>query len=89
VDQSLRRAHGFDGEAVVIAWDWLPQIRVRLGGKLDRRVRFAYLLTGDELQALRDRGTRLFDMSGAEEANELANRVSLRQFGSTPLDSLR
>ncbi|HEY2953916.1 MAG TPA: hypothetical protein VGK89_01560 [Candidatus Eisenbacteria bacterium] len=85
VDRALEAARRLPGESVVVAWDWLPQIRVRLGGKRDGRVEYVYRLTAAELAELRSRGAGLYDLAGAEEENVKVDGVSLRENGSRPL----
>jgi hypothetical protein len=89
VEASLERARSLPGESVVAAYDWLPQIRVLLGGKRDGRVEYVYLLTADEIADLARRGVAIFDMAGAEAENQKVNRVSLRASGSRPFDEVK
>ncbi len=88
VERSLARALRLDGRNVVIASDWLPQIRVRLGGKVEGRVEYVYLLTAAELRSLRERGARVWYLSGADWESERVNGVALREHGARPLDSV-
>jgi hypothetical protein len=89
VEASLERARRLPGESVVAAWDWLPQIRVRLAGKRDGRVEYVYLLTAAELDDLRRRGVAVYDLAGAEAENVKVNGVSLRERGARSLDDMR
>lgn len=88
VDECLARARRLPGESVVVAYDWLPQIRVRLGGKREGRVEYVYLLTRAELDGLRLRGVPVYDLAGAEAENEKVNGVSLRANGSRVLEDM-
>jgi hypothetical protein len=88
VGQSLARARRLRGECVVVAWDWLPQIKVRQGGDSVGSVRFVYLLTPDEMRELRARRSAIYHLVGADWADEHAYGVSLRQNGSRSLDAL-
>jgi hypothetical protein len=88
VEASLARARRLGGESVIVAYDWLPQIRVRLGGKREGSVEYVYLLTGAELADLRGRGVGVYDLAGAEAENVKVNGVSLRESGSRSLDQL-
>lgn len=88
VEGSLARARGLPGESAIVAYDWLPQIRVRLSGKRDGRVEYVYLLTAGELLDLRRRGVSVYDLAGAEAENVKVNGVSLRENGSRPLDDM-
>jgi sugar phosphate isomerase/epimerase len=88
VEASLARARQLGGESVIVAYDWLPQIRVRLGGKREGSVEYVYLLTGAELADLRGRGVGVYDLAGAEAENVKVNGVSLRESGSRSLDQL-
>ena len=86
VEASLERARRLPGESVVAAWDWLPQIRVRLAGKRDGRVEYVYLLTAAELDDLRRRGVAVYHLAGAEAENLKVNGVSLIERGARPLE---
>jgi hypothetical protein len=86
VETCLGRARRLPGESVVVAYDWLPRIRVRLGGKREGGVEYVYLLTRDELAALRARGVGVYDLAGAEAENVKVNGVSLRENGSRALE---
>jgi hypothetical protein len=88
VDECLARARRLPGESVVAAYDWLPQIRVRLGGKREGRVEYVYLLTHAELDGLRLRGVPVYDLAGAEAENVKVNGVSLRANGSRALEDM-
>ncbi len=88
VEASLARARRLPGESVVVAYDWLPQIRVRLSGKREGRVEYAYLLTAGELADLRRREVSVYDLAGAEAENVKVNGVSLRENGAQPLDDM-
>jgi hypothetical protein len=88
VEASLARARGLSGESVIVAYDWLPQIRVRLAGKREGSVEYVYLLTGADLADLRGRGVGVYDLAGAEAENLKVNGVSLRENGSRPLDAM-
>jgi NADH:ubiquinone oxidoreductase subunit D len=88
VERALERARRLPGESVVVAYDWLPQIRVRLEGKRDGRVEYVYLLTAAELADLRRRGIGIYDLAGAEDVNLRVNGVSLRANGVQPLDEM-
>jgi hypothetical protein len=88
VEASLVRARRLPGESVIVAYDWLPQIRVRLGGKWEGSVEYVYLLTGSELAELRGRGVGVYDLAGAEGENVKVNGVSLRENGSRSLDEM-
>jgi hypothetical protein len=88
VEASLARARRLPGASVVVAYDWLPQIRVRLSGKREGAVEYVYLLTGAELAGLHGRGVGVYDLAGAEAENVKVNGVSLRENGSRPLDGM-
>jgi hypothetical protein len=88
VEASLERARSLPGESVIVAYDWLPQIRVRLSGKRDGRVEYVYLLTAGELADLRRREVGVYDLAGAEAENVKVNGASLRENGSRPLDGM-
>ena len=88
VEGSLARARGLPGESVIVAYDWLPQIRVRLSGKRDGRVEYVYLLSAGELADLRRREVSVYDLAGAEAENVKVNGVSLRENGARPLDDM-
>ena len=88
VERSLARARALAGESVIVAYDWLPQIRVRLSGKREGRVEYVYLLTAAELAELQRRGVSVYDMAGAEGENLKVNGVSLRANGARSLDAL-
>lgn len=86
VEASLDRARRLPGESVVAAWDWLPQIRVRLAGKRDGRVEYVYLLTAADLDDLRLRGVAVYHLAGAETENVKVNGVSLNERGARALE---
>ena len=86
LDRILARAAGLRDESVVVTAGWMPQIRLRLGGKVQGRVRYEVQLTAPELRALRARGVALYDLPGAEWANLRTCGASLRANGSRPLD---
>jgi hypothetical protein len=88
VEACMARARRLPGESVVVAYDWLPRIRVRLGGKREGSVEYVYLLTRDELAALRARGAGVYDLAGAEWENVKVNGVSLRENGSRALETV-
>ena len=85
VDRTLMLARRLRRESVVVAWDWLPQIRARLGSKVDGHVTYVYLLTADELRAFQTRGMDIYDLAAADGMNFKVNGVSLRQHGVRPL----
>ncbi len=87
-DQSLERALRLRARSVVVAWDWLPQIEVRLGGRDPGPVRFVYLLTRDQLRVLRERRVEVYHLAGADWADARTCGVSLREYGSRLLDEL-
>jgi hypothetical protein len=89
VERSLERARALDGRAVVIAYDWLPQVRVRLGGKLDGRVEYAYVATAEELRAWARQGIRVRYLAGADWGNARVNGVDLGRAGARSLDATR
>jgi hypothetical protein len=88
VEACLARARRLPGESVVVAYDWLPQIRVRLHGKREGSVEYVYLLTREELAAFRARGVAVYDLAGADAENEKVNGVSLRESGSRALEAV-
>lgn len=59
IDGVLAETSRLTQESVVEAGEWLPQIRVRLGGKEQGPVRFTHTLTERERAALRQAGVRL------------------------------
>lgn len=85
VDRVLERARRIEEESVVVSWDWLPEIRVRLAGKQAGAVRFTYLLPRAELDSLRRAGVRLHSLAGVEWENEHTHGVRLSEHGVTPL----
>lgn len=85
VDAALERARGLDRPGVVVCWDWLPEIRVRLGGKQAGPVRFTYLLTEAELRDLEGRGIAVYSLAGAEWENERVHGFRLGERGVRPL----
>ncbi len=72
VDSALAAARRLEGDVVIASWDWLPEIRVRLGGKQDGRVRYDYLPDGAQLDSLAARGVRVMSLAGA--AGEMERR---------------
>ena len=86
VDRTLALAHRLRRESVVVAYDWLPQIRARLGSKVDGDVTYVYLLSAAELRTLRSRGIDIYDLADADWMNTRMNGVSLRLNGVRPLD---
>jgi len=88
VEASLARARRLPGENVIVAYDWLPQVRVRLVGKREGSVEYVYLLTSAELAGLHGRGVGVYDLAGADAENVKVNGVSLRENGSRSLDEM-
>ncbi len=69
VDAVLARAGRMRGETVVVAGDWSPMLRVRLGGRVQGDVRYAPLMGTVELRALRARGVPVYYLRNAEWTN--------------------
>jgi len=84
--KTVSRARRLSAESVIVAYDWLPQIRVRIGGKREGNVEYVYLLTAAELADLRRRGVPVYDLAGADAENVKVNGVSLRENGARPLE---
>lgn len=89
VDRTLRRARRLGGETVVVAWEWLPQIRLRLGGQVDGRARYVHLLSAGDLDSLRRQGVNVYYLAGADANNALVHGVSLRAHGARSLDAMK
>lgn len=85
VARVLERARQMNDESVIVCWDWLPEIRQRLGAKELGPVRFTYLLDAAEMRDLARRGVRVRMLAGVEWENEHANGVRLGEHGVTPL----
>jgi hypothetical protein len=81
----LERAGTLARPSVVVAHDWQPQIRVRVGGDAIGPVRFVYLLTPEELARARADGVRLYYLEGADEADAREQSADLAGAGALPL----
>lgn len=86
VGNAIARARALPGESVVVATDWLAQIRLRLGGDALGGTHFVYLLSRGELESLRRRGVPVYYLAGGDDENRQWQGVGLREFGARPLD---
>jgi hypothetical protein len=86
LEQVISDAARLEGPAVIVAWEWLPLIRVRLGGKTQGEVTYVYLLTREELAEVRARGPRLYHLVGADVFNQSVHGVDLHADGVRPLE---
>ena len=73
------------GETVVVAWEWLPEVRVRLGGTTEGRVRYVYDLTLAELEAVQRRDVHVAYLPGADWATEQTQGFDLASRGAVRL----
>jgi hypothetical protein len=87
LERALAAADRLEGPAVIVAWEWLPLVRVAIGGKTRRAVRYDYLLTADSLRALGTRGVPVYFLDGADVFDARVHGVDLRAAGARPLDA--
>ena len=85
VDRTLERAFALERESVVVAWDWLPELRVRLEGKEAGRVRFVYLIPPEEMEDLTGRGIEVYTLAGVDWENGRVNGFAPTSRGARPL----
>jgi hypothetical protein len=86
VGESIARTRALRDSSVVIATDWLSQIRVHIGGKEDRRVRYVDLPDSAEVRALQSRGLHIYYLGGAEWETQRVHGFDLHSLGAQPLD---
>jgi hypothetical protein len=78
-------AAAFDHPVAIVAYEWLPQLRVLSGGDGEARTRYLYLVDAARLDSLRAAGTEVFDLPGASWETERRWGFDLRAHGSRPL----
>lgn len=85
LDRVLEASAALSGRSVVIAYEWLPRIRVVLGSDSRAMVEFVYLLDARKLDQCRAQGRAVYYLPGAEEESRRVLGVSLREWGARPL----
>jgi hypothetical protein len=83
--RAFARMRSLGGETIVVAWDWLPEIRVRLGDTREGGVRYVYGITLAELREARSHGTRVAYLPGADWATEQNQGFDLATEGAEAL----
>ncbi|MGH7726058.1 MAG: hypothetical protein ACREOU_11585 [Candidatus Eiseniibacteriota bacterium] len=75
--------------AIVVAQDWLPQLRMRLGdhaGAVEERgVRFVHQLSEADLDSVRLRGATIYFLPGSESTHPVRLGLDPRTEGARPL----
>lgn len=84
-ERVLLAARDLPPGSVLVAYEWLPHLRVLSGGDGAGGTRYAYLLDGAQLDSLERAGTRIYHLPDAESETMSRFRVDLRARGSTPL----
>jgi len=84
-ERVLLAARDLPPGSVLVAYEWLPYLRVLSGGDGAGGTRYAYLLDGAQLDSLERAGTRVYHLPDAESETMSRFRVDLRARGSTPL----
>ena len=85
LERAFVRVRSLAGETIVVAWDWLPEIRVRLGDTREGDARYVYGITLAELREARSRGTRVAYLPGADWATEQNQGFDLASEGAEAL----
>lgn len=78
-------ARALPDSAVVIAYEWLPALRVVSGGNAAGRARYVYLLERAPFDSLRAAGVALVDLPGADGETWKRYGYDLRERGSRAL----
>ena len=85
LERAFAQVRGRTGETVVVAWEWLPEIRVQLGGTSEGHVRYVYDLTLAELEALQRRDVHIAYLPGADWGTEQTQGFDLASRGAVRL----
>jgi len=84
VDDVIARAARLPGNSVIAAYEWLPLVRVRLGGDVTGGTRFVYVPGPAEMAHYAAAGVRVYLMPGAEDESRRVNGASLLALGAAP-----
>jgi hypothetical protein len=85
VDRVIARGATLPPGSVVSAYEWLPFLKVRLGGTRQGGVEYVHVLDRAEIDRHRAAGDSLYDLPGAEDESVRINGIGLHALGSRPL----
>ena len=86
IDRVIARGATLPPGSVVSAYEWLPFLRVRLGGTRQGGVEYVHVLYRAEIERHRAAGDSLYDLPGAEDESVRINGIGLHSLGSRPLN---
>ena len=85
VERVRETARRSSAPSVIVAYEWLPVLRVMAGGSREGRVTYVYSPTRRQLDSLNALGVAVYDLPGAEGGTQAWWGYSLRAGGSRPL----
>lgn len=79
-------ARRLSAPSVIVAYEWLPFLRVTAGGDHDGAATYVYMLGRAEVDSMRRSGVEVYDLSGAGGDPQTREGTRLRDAGSRPLE---